>query len=194
MNSSAAGPCCTGAAPPRTRRACTTRRRITTTPPRSPASCWATASWPRATPPGICASPPCAPTAPPGPWTRLRASSPGSGPTTPSTSPPRSRPSPLWASPTAPCPPPRRAGGTPRGGSPNRPRPGGSRSTRRSTGEVVRTWTGEEARGTVRVGWDGTSASGDPVPTGGYTWRLTAAPADGTGADATASGTLRVTG
>lgn len=66
--------------------------------------------------------------------------------------------------------------------------------TRRSTGEVVRTWTGEETRGTVRVGWDGTSASGDPVPTGGYTWRLTAAPADGTGADATASGTLRVTG
>lgn len=66
--------------------------------------------------------------------------------------------------------------------------------TRRSTGEVVRTWTGEETRGTVRVSWDGTSASGDPVPTGGYTWRLTAAPADGTGADATASGTLRVTG
>lgn len=65
---------------------------------------------------------------------------------------------------------------------------------RRSTGETVRTWTGEETRGTVRVAWDGTSASGDPVPTGGYTWRLTAAPSDGTGADATASGTLRVTG
>ncbi|WP_228989994.1 FlgD immunoglobulin-like domain containing protein [Streptomyces sp. DH8] len=64
---------------------------------------------------------------------------------------------------------------------------------RRSTGEAVRTWTGEETRGTVRVAWDGTTASGDPAPAGGYTWRLTAAPADGSGADATASGTLRVT-
>ncbi|WP_426498873.1 FlgD immunoglobulin-like domain containing protein [Streptomyces sp. D54] len=65
---------------------------------------------------------------------------------------------------------------------------------RRATGETVRTWTGEDTRGTVKVGWDGTSGSGGPVPTGGYTWRLTAAPSDGTGADATASGTLRVTG
>lgn len=65
--------------------------------------------------------------------------------------------------------------------------------TRRATGEVVRTWTGEDTRGTVRVSWDGTSASGDTVPTGGYTWRLTAKPSDGTGADATSSGTLRVT-
>ncbi|MFJ6143228.1 FlgD immunoglobulin-like domain containing protein [Streptomyces anulatus] len=64
---------------------------------------------------------------------------------------------------------------------------------RRSTGETVRTWTGEGTRGTVRVAWDGTSASGDPVPAGGYTWRLTAAPADGSGDDATASGTVRVT-
>ncbi|MEU4175960.1 FlgD immunoglobulin-like domain containing protein [Streptomyces sp. NPDC026589] len=65
--------------------------------------------------------------------------------------------------------------------------------TRRSTGEIVRTWTGEDTRGTVKVSWDGTSASGDPVPAGGYTWRLTAAPSDGTGANVTASGTLRVT-
>ncbi|MFE7454626.1 FlgD immunoglobulin-like domain containing protein [Streptomyces griseus] len=64
---------------------------------------------------------------------------------------------------------------------------------RRSTGETVRTWTGEDTRGAVRVDWDGTSASGDPVPAGGYTWRLTAAPSDGSGPDATASGTLRVT-
>ncbi|MFD4339773.1 FlgD immunoglobulin-like domain containing protein [Streptomyces anulatus] len=64
---------------------------------------------------------------------------------------------------------------------------------RRSNGETVRTWTGEGTRGTVRVAWDGTSASGDPVPAGGYTWRLSAAPADGSGGDATASGTLRVT-
>ncbi|MFJ8252300.1 FlgD immunoglobulin-like domain containing protein [Streptomyces sp. NPDC094466] len=64
---------------------------------------------------------------------------------------------------------------------------------RRSTGETVRTWTGEDTRGAVRVGWDGTSASGAPAPAGGYTWRLTAAPSDGSGADVTASGTLRVT-
>ncbi|MFC8339363.1 FlgD immunoglobulin-like domain containing protein [Streptomyces rubiginosohelvolus] len=64
---------------------------------------------------------------------------------------------------------------------------------RRSTGETVRTWTGEDTRGTVRVEWDGTSASGDPVPAGGYTWRLSAAPADGSGDDVAASGTLRVT-
>ncbi|MFJ7525349.1 FlgD immunoglobulin-like domain containing protein [Streptomyces griseus] len=64
---------------------------------------------------------------------------------------------------------------------------------RRSTGETVRTWTGEDTRGGVRVDWDGTSASGAPVPAGGYTWRLTAAPSDGSGPDATASGTLRVT-
>ncbi|MER7695466.1 MULTISPECIES: FlgD immunoglobulin-like domain containing protein [unclassified Streptomyces] len=66
--------------------------------------------------------------------------------------------------------------------------------TRRATGEVVRTWTGEGSRGAVHVDWDGTSASGGAAPTGGYTWRLTAAPSDGTGADAAASGTLRVTG
>ncbi|MFD8471402.1 FlgD immunoglobulin-like domain containing protein [Streptomyces globisporus] len=64
---------------------------------------------------------------------------------------------------------------------------------RRSTGETVRTWTGEGSRGTVRVDWDGTSGSGDPVPAGAYTWRLTAAPADGSGDDVMASGTLRVT-
>ncbi|MFI1934773.1 FlgD immunoglobulin-like domain containing protein [Streptomyces sp. NPDC020330] len=65
--------------------------------------------------------------------------------------------------------------------------------TRRSTGETVRTWTGEDTRGTVKVSWDGTSASGGPAPAGGYIWRLTAAPADGSGPVATASGTLRVT-
>ncbi|MFJ8083182.1 hypothetical protein ACIQ6Y_21565 [Streptomyces sp. NPDC096205] len=66
--------------------------------------------------------------------------------------------------------------------------------TRRSTGEIVRTWTGEATRSAVRVTWDGTSDSGTPVPTGGCTWRLTATPADGSGADATASGVVKVTG
>ncbi|MER6997714.1 FlgD immunoglobulin-like domain containing protein [Streptomyces sp. NPDC000410] len=66
--------------------------------------------------------------------------------------------------------------------------------THRATGEVVRTWTGEGTRSAVRVTWDGTSESGTPVATGGYTWRLTATPADGTGADATASGVVKITG
>ncbi|GGM16544.1 hypothetical protein GCM10010129_70890 [Streptomyces fumigatiscleroticus] len=67
--------------------------------------------------------------------------------------------------------------------------------TRRATGEVVRTWTGGETRSAVRVTWDGTSESGTPVAGGGYTWQLTATPADGAGADATASGPVKaVTG
>ncbi|MFJ5776955.1 FlgD immunoglobulin-like domain containing protein [Streptomyces sp. NPDC093094] len=64
----------------------------------------------------------------------------------------------------------------------------------RATGEVVRTWTGEGTRSAVRVAWDGTGASGAPVATGGYTWRLSAAPADGSGPDVTASGVVKVTG
>lgn len=66
--------------------------------------------------------------------------------------------------------------------------------TRRATGETVRTWTGEGALSAVRVTWDGTSQTGTPVATGGYTWRLTATPADGTGPDATASGVVKRTG
>ncbi|MFB7494249.1 FlgD immunoglobulin-like domain containing protein [Streptomyces sp. NPDC056161] len=66
--------------------------------------------------------------------------------------------------------------------------------TRRATGEAVRTWTGEGTRSAVRVTWDGTDGSGAPAAAGGYTWRLTAAPADGTGPDVTASGVVTVTG
>ncbi|MEV6163416.1 FlgD immunoglobulin-like domain containing protein [Streptomyces sp. NPDC052052] len=66
--------------------------------------------------------------------------------------------------------------------------------TRRTTGEVVRTWTGEDTRSAVRVTWDGTSESGTPVATGGYTWQLTATPADGTGADVTVTGVVKITG
>jgi hypothetical protein len=66
--------------------------------------------------------------------------------------------------------------------------------TSRATGQVVRTWTGEDARSAVRVTWDGTSESGTPVATGNYTWQLTATPADGTSADATATGVVKITG
>ncbi|MEV7238590.1 FlgD immunoglobulin-like domain containing protein [Streptomyces sp. NPDC051020] len=66
--------------------------------------------------------------------------------------------------------------------------------TNRATGEILRTWTGEDTLSAVRVTWDGTSESGVPVATGGYTWQLTATPADGAGPDATASGVVKVTG
>lgn len=64
--------------------------------------------------------------------------------------------------------------------------------THRTTGEVVRTWTGGSTRSAVRVSWDGTTDSGTPVATGAYTWQLTSTPADGTGPEATASGVVRV--
>ncbi|MFB6784044.1 FlgD immunoglobulin-like domain containing protein [Streptomyces sp. NPDC056352] len=66
--------------------------------------------------------------------------------------------------------------------------------THRATGEIVRTWTGEDTLSAVRVTWDGTSESGTPVATGGYTWQLTATPADGVGPEATVSGVVKVTG
>ncbi|WP_406447338.1 hypothetical protein OG782_00940 [Streptomyces sp. NBC_00876] len=66
--------------------------------------------------------------------------------------------------------------------------------TSRATGETVRTWTGEDALSAVRVTWDGTTEPGTAAAAGGYTWRLTATPADGSGADVTASGTVRTTG
>ncbi|MFE6974222.1 FlgD immunoglobulin-like domain containing protein [Streptomyces sp. NPDC057682] len=66
--------------------------------------------------------------------------------------------------------------------------------TQQSTGTVVRTWTGEHTPGTVRVTWDGTTDAGTAAPSGNYTWKLTATPADGTGADVKASGTVRNSG
>ncbi|WP_369382454.1 FlgD immunoglobulin-like domain containing protein [Streptomyces sp. cg36] len=64
----------------------------------------------------------------------------------------------------------------------------------RDTGAVVRTWTGSATRGTVPVSWDGTATDGTTASVGGYTWALTAAPADGQGPSLRASGTLDVTG
>ena len=49
------------------------------------------------------------------------------------------------------------------------------------TGAVVRTSAGGEARGLVKAGWDGTDANGRNLADGGYTWELTAVPADGSG-------------
>ncbi|MEU2065231.1 FG-GAP-like repeat-containing protein [Streptomyces sp. NPDC013455] len=63
-----------------------------------------------------------------------------------------------------------------------------------ATGAVQRTWQGGAARSSVRVAWDGRSETGALVPNGAYTWTLSAAPADGTGAALSATGTVRVSG
>ncbi|WP_346768276.1 FG-GAP-like repeat-containing protein [Streptomyces sp. R301] len=64
----------------------------------------------------------------------------------------------------------------------------------KATGKTVRTLTGGEARGLVTTVWDGKDASGKLVVNGGYTWTLTAQPADGQGAALTASGTVALSG
>lgn len=58
----------------------------------------------------------------------------------------------------------------------------------------MRTLSGGEARGRLSSSWDGKDAAGRYVPNGAYTWTLTAKPADGTGADLSVSGTVKVTG
>lgn len=63
-----------------------------------------------------------------------------------------------------------------------------------TTGAVVRTLTGGEARGVVSPVWDGKDAAGRFVGNGAYTWALSVQPADGQGADLTAAGAVSVTG
>ncbi|MFH9741528.1 FG-GAP-like repeat-containing protein [Streptomyces roseolus] len=62
------------------------------------------------------------------------------------------------------------------------------------TGKAVRTLTGGEARGIVAPSWDGKDAAGKYVANGAYVWSLTVKPADGHGADLTASGSVAVSG
>ncbi|MEV7535895.1 FG-GAP-like repeat-containing protein [Streptomyces hydrogenans] len=62
------------------------------------------------------------------------------------------------------------------------------------SGKTVRTLTGGEARGIVAPSWDGKDAAGKYVANGAYTWSLTVKPADGQGADLTASGNVAVSG
>ncbi|MEV5400637.1 FG-GAP-like repeat-containing protein [Streptomyces cellulosae] len=64
----------------------------------------------------------------------------------------------------------------------------------KASGKAVRTLSGGEARGRLSSSWDGKDAAGRYVPNGAYTWTLTAKPADGTGADLSVSGTVKVTG
>ncbi|WP_199551496.1 FG-GAP-like repeat-containing protein [Streptomyces sp. N35] len=63
-----------------------------------------------------------------------------------------------------------------------------------TTGATVRTLTGGEQRGRIDVTWDGTYASGAYVPSGAYSWTLSATPADGLGASVSATGRVTVTG
>lgn len=62
------------------------------------------------------------------------------------------------------------------------------------TGATVRTLTGGEARGLVKAVWDGKDAAGRFVANGAYGWTLSAKPADGQGADLTASGSVKLSG
>ncbi|MFF2007540.1 FG-GAP-like repeat-containing protein [Streptomyces sp. NPDC058195] len=61
-------------------------------------------------------------------------------------------------------------------------------------GTAVRTLSGGLARGVVAPVWNGKDGSGRLVPNGSYTWKMTAAPADGQGAALTRTGTVKVTG
>ncbi|WUW22786.1 FG-GAP-like repeat-containing protein [Streptomyces sp. NBC_01463] len=63
-----------------------------------------------------------------------------------------------------------------------------------ATGATVRTLTGGEARGLVKAVWDGKDAAGRFVANGAYAWALSVKPADGQGADLTASGSVRLSG
>ncbi|MFI6965107.1 FG-GAP-like repeat-containing protein [Streptomyces sp. NPDC050255] len=63
-----------------------------------------------------------------------------------------------------------------------------------ATGATVRTLTGGEARGLVKAVWDGKDAGGRLVANGAYAWALSVKPADGQGADLTASGSVKLSG
>ncbi|MFE1957605.1 FG-GAP-like repeat-containing protein [Streptomyces sp. NPDC059479] len=64
----------------------------------------------------------------------------------------------------------------------------------KATGATVRTLSGGAAHDAVHASWNGRTSTGAYVPNGTYTWTLTAAPADGQGTSATASGSLKLTG
>ncbi|WP_043687758.1 FG-GAP-like repeat-containing protein [Streptomyces xylophagus] len=64
--------------------------------------------------------------------------------------------------------------------------------TSKVTGKVVRTYTGGEVDGTLTARWDLRDGAGALVPNGPYTFKLTATPADGSGAALTMSRTVAV--
>ncbi|WP_370413966.1 FlgD immunoglobulin-like domain containing protein [Streptomyces fradiae] len=66
--------------------------------------------------------------------------------------------------------------------------------THKSTGTVVRTLTGGEARGVLAAAWDGKDDAGALAVNGSYTWKLTATPADGSGAALQEQGEMLLSG
>ena len=64
--------------------------------------------------------------------------------------------------------------------------------TSKATGKAVRTYTGGEVDGTLTARWDLRNTAGALVPNGTYTFKLTATPADGSGAALTTSQTVHV--
>jgi hypothetical protein len=64
----------------------------------------------------------------------------------------------------------------------------------KATGATVRTLSGGAAHDVVKAAWNGRTSTGTYVANGTYTWTLTVAPADGQGAAATVSGSLKLTG
>ncbi|GID97438.1 hypothetical protein Adi01nite_68500 [Amorphoplanes digitatis] len=57
-------------------------------------------------------------------------------------------------------------------------------------GAVIRTVSGSSARGLLKAGWDGKDSTGKAVADAGFTWSLTAQPADGQGAALTVEGAV----
>ncbi|MFF9058932.1 FlgD immunoglobulin-like domain containing protein [Streptomyces sp. NPDC014882] len=73
----------------------------------------------------------------------------------------------------------------------SRPATGAKLVIKRRT-KILRTLDAAPAGAALTAAWDGTLADGTPVPAGTYTWELTAAPEDGTGAGITLSGSVTV--
>ncbi|MFI1394703.1 FG-GAP-like repeat-containing protein [Streptomyces sp. NPDC020681] len=61
-------------------------------------------------------------------------------------------------------------------------------TVRDASGKVVRTLSGTAPKGVIEAYWDGRKATGGYLPNGGYTFAMSAAPADGQGPAFTASG------
>nr|BFE67216.1 hypothetical protein GCM10020092_005170 [Actinoplanes digitatis] len=57
-------------------------------------------------------------------------------------------------------------------------------------GAVIRTVSGSSARGLLKADWDGKDSTGKAVADAGFTWSLTAQPADGQGAALTVEGAV----
>ncbi|WP_236241813.1 FG-GAP-like repeat-containing protein [Streptomyces sp. CC228A] len=66
--------------------------------------------------------------------------------------------------------------------------------TDKATGRQVHRASGGEARGVVAMEWSGKDAQGARLPSGTYTWRLSAIAADGVGSPLARSGDLKVIG